>query len=227
MNKVNKILIIIIIILSLLLIGLGSYIVYIKVINNDINIDNNYTHNNENIIDDNDDNIYGTLLTNNEAMIILKELEEKYYDYVRSYNLFTYCGKIDNDDYISFGSYETNDFRDYWASTQFKSINELKEYYKSIMVDELIPSYIDNGISYIEQNGKLYCEIAHKGGGFSRDYDVEATYNITSIKENSIVSDVTFWGYDMSDELSSLKAVITIVKNNDNKWLVSDYEFKN
>lgn len=95
------------------------------------------------------------------------------------------------------------------------------------MIDELIPKYIDNGVSYIEQDGKLYCQIPHKGGGFSRDYDVDAKYNILSIEEDKIVCEVIFYGYNMSVNLSSLDKVITIVKNNDGKWLVSNYEFKN
>ena len=61
----------------------------------------------------------------------MKELEEKYYEYARVRNLAAYCGETDNNDYISFGSYETQDFRDYWASTEFKSISELREYFEA------------------------------------------------------------------------------------------------
>lgn len=206
MNKVCKGLIVLVIILSLLVVGLGGYIVYDKVFENALNVDNNEL-----------------LLTEYEAKDIVKQLDEKYYSFYTT--LGPYCGEYNRDDYISFGSYETGDFRDYWRSAQFTSISELKGYLELIMIDDLVPKYINDGVSYIEQDGKLYCQLAHKGGGITRNYDVDAEYNIRSITIDKIVSDVVFCGSEMGeDECSDKNLSITIVKDVNDNWLVSEYK---
>lgn len=228
-NKKEKNLICIIAVLGLLVIGMGSYIVYDKVIGNDINENNNISADNDDMNND-VDNVGDkeNLLSEEDAKLILKELEEKYYEYARVRNLAAYCGETDNNDYISFGSYETQDFRDYWASTEFKSISELREYFDDLMIDELKPNTLfDNGVSYIEKDGKLYCQLSHKDLAGDRDLSKTVQYSIVSIKTNSIVADVVFWanylGYYDSIERD---ATITIIRNENGKWLVSDYKIK-
>ena len=218
MNKSNKGLIILVIILGLLVVGLSSYIIYDKVLKDNPKQETN--SNNENNLSSIDKE---NLLTEDEAKAILKELDEKYYLYHTF--LGPYCGETDYNDYISFGSYENNDFRDYWVSKTFKNISELKEYLKTIMVWNSIPKYIDDGVSYIEKDGKLYCQLAHKGGGIMRNYDIDAKYKIQKLTESEISADVVFCGQDMGEmECSDKNLTLSIIKDSNEKWLVSNYK---
>lgn len=220
MNKKTKFFIVVIVILSLLVISYGSFMNKIDTIFDDNNIVDNDV-----IMDDLEQE---SLLSNDDAKIIVKELEEKYYEYARVRNLEAYCGKTDSNDYISFGSYETNDFRDYWASTQFKSISDLRKYFDELMIEELKPSTIDNGFSYIEQDDKLYCQLSHKGLDGFRDYEKESEYNIISINSDMIVANVSFFAFYMGENGSiKREAMITVIKDYNDRWLVSNYEFKN
>lgn len=55
------------------------------------------------------------------------------------------------------------------------------------MTENLIPSYLDDNISYLEQDGKLYCQLSHKGCGDT--YREEASkFTIDTINENTIIS---------------------------------------
>ena len=211
MNSSNKGLIILVIILGLLVVGLSGYIVYDKVLK----------YNSKEEMNSNKEN----LLTEAEAKVILKDLEEKYYEYYRVKNAETYCGDLDRNDNLSFGSNETMNLRIYNSSKTFKTISELKDYLSNIMVNDLMPKNFDNGVSYIEKDGKLYCQSSQKGLDGFRDYDKETEYNIVSIKSDTIVSNVLLWALYMGDEDSIKRdAKITIVKNESGKWLVSNYE---
>ena len=213
--KSNKILTIIIIILSICILILGGYILYDKVLDKDT-----FTSNNDSniIIDDDDD-----LISNNEALMIVKDLTKKYFEYKHS--LGPYCGEANAEDYIEFGSYETYDFRDYWASNTFKSINDIKEYYMSIMTDELIPTYLNDGVSYIEQEGKLYCQLSHKGCGDI--YNENASmFTISSIESNMIVVDVILSSETCGSLLTRREGTIEVVKKTNGNWVISKYELQ-
>lgn len=89
-NKKTKFFIVVIVFLSLLVISYGSFMNKIDTIFDDNNMSM-------------DDLEQKNLLSNDDAKIIVKELEEKYYDYVSG--LGVYCGDVANNDYITFGSY--------------------------------------------------------------------------------------------------------------------------
>lgn len=226
MNRNNKWLIILVIILGLLVVGLSSYIVYDKVLKNDTKEETNSNKDDaepNGDVENNSSSSNEDILTEIEAKVILKDLDEKYYPYHTS--LGPFCGEFNRDDYISFGESGIQDFRDYWASKTFKTISELKEYLSNIMVNDSIPKYIDDGVSYIEKDGKLYCLLAHKGGGIMRNYDVDAEYKIQKLTESEISADVVFCGQDMGEmECSDKNLTLTIIKDSNKKWLVSNYK---
>lgn len=150
------------------------------------------------------------LLSEDSALSIVRDKVPRYLEYYYSFGV--YCGELDKEDYISFGSYENNDFRDYYASVKFNSIDELKKYYSSFMIDDLFSNRINDENSYIEQNGKLYCELYHND--FDATYDDES-FIINSIDENKIVSEFLPGSFD--------PITIVITKNSMGNWLVSDY----
>lgn len=177
--------------------------------------------NKEEVVNDNKENVDNiSLLSDDAALLIVKDKVSKYFEYYHS--LGVYCGEFDREDYISFGSYENNDFRDYWASAKFNSIEELKKYYGSFMVDDLFPNYLNDENSYIEQDGKLYCKLSHKGCGDTYD-DASSSYTITSIDENKIVSNVILIS-DTCESKNTWKGIVEIIKNSDDNWVVSKYE---
>ncbi len=215
MEKKNTGLIILVVILSVLIVGLSGYIVYDKILNKN-DMDSTMSDNENNV----DDNVNSDdTLSNAEALVIVNELAEKYFTYIHS--LGPYCGEFNSHDYISFGSYETQDFRDYWASTSFKSKNELKEYYKSIMIEELFPSYLDNEVSYLEQDGKLYCQLSHKGNGYIYNKE-RSSFKINSINNNSIIAEVVL-ASNQVDYINKREGTIEITKNSDDIWVISKY----
>jgi len=218
--KNNRILVVLVVILSFLVLGLSGLIVYDKVLSRD-----NYTapeHNNDiDVNDDVDNNNNKELISSNEAIIIIKDLTKKYFEYKHS--LGPYCGEMNRNDYIEFGSYETQDFRDYWASTTFKSINDLKEYYKSIMTEDLLPTYLNNGVAYLEQDGKLYCQLSHKGCGDTYKEQL-STFDISSIDNNKVIFNVVLSSETCGPSINERKGTIEIIKNQNKTWVISKYD---
>lgn len=202
MKQKNGNLIVIIIVLSLLVCGLVGYIVCDKLFDNE------------------DTNRDGEVLSDLEALSIAKNQIKKYFEY--NHSLGVYCGEYDQDDYIEFGSYENGDYRDYNASKIFKSINELKNYLVSFMVEGLYPTYLNDGKSYLEQNGKLYCQLPHKGGA-DRYNESDSKYEITSITSNSIVLKVSLVSDVMANMQNKREGTVKLVKNSVGNWLVSEY----
>lgn len=205
--KSNKILVVLIIILSISVLILSGYVLYDKLLDKD-----------SDMIDNNDN---GGLLSDDEALNIVKELTKKYFPYEHS--LGPYCGDTDYNDYISFGSYETMNFRDYTASTTYKSINDIKKYFEIIMIEKLMPKYLDDGVSYIEQDGKLYCQLSHKGCG-DMYKEESSTFNINSIDNDKISFDVILASETCGSLLTRRKGTIEIIKNKDNNFVISKYD---
>lgn len=207
-NK-EKVLIIIICILLLIIGTLIGYIISTKT--------SNPNNTNNNIIENNKDN-QQQLLSEDEALTISKEVTKKYFEF--KHYLGAFCGDVNSQDYISFGSYETKDFRDYWASTSYKNINELKTYLNSIMSEKLLPNYLNNNVSYIEQNGKLYCQLAHKGPGETYNENL-STFNVLNINRDTINLKVTLVS-DVVNSHNTRTGNITIKKSND-IWVIDEY----
>lgn len=212
--KSNKVLVVLIIVLSILVLMLGGYVLYDKV------LDKDDSNNSDDIISDDGYETGSVGMSNEEALLIVKNLTKKYFEYKHS--LGPYCGDADYNDYVSFGSYETMDFRDYWVSTTYSSISEIREYYESIMTKELLPSYLDDGVSYIEQDGKLYCQLAHKGCGDVYMED-DSTFTITNVNDNSIIAEVIL-SSDACEQINRREGTIEIIKNENGNWVISKYD---
>ena len=165
---------------------------------------------------DNEDAVLGF----DEATKIVKELMKEYCDY--HYSLGAYCGGYDIDDYLSFGSYEAQNFRDYNASVNFKSIDELKKYFRTIMVEELLPKYLDDGVSYLEKDGKLYCQLSHKGPGMVYD-EAGSVYSISIIEKDKIVVNAVI-SAGSGGSILTLKGNIEFIKNSESNWVISKYD---
>lgn len=213
-----------IIILCLLVVGLTGYILYDKVLSND--------NSNNNIIDNSDNNqqLGSNRLSNDEALIILKD---SYNDVVR--HIFnegvSYCGEYDYDDDIDLNI--TSEFS-FSKSATFNSIEELDSYVKKYLTEELLSttrynqSVTFNGVttnSYYEKDGNLYCNNWNKGSNmllatFSKN---ESNYEILSINNDSFVGKINAVYYDVDNNKSLLKIKLTIIKRNGN-WLIDSYE---
>ena len=183
-----------------------------------VNDDNNDVSK-ENVNNDSDNNTL--LLTNDEALSVSKELVKKYFEY--NHALGPYCGEINGQDYLSFGSYETQDFRDYSASVDFKSIDELKKYFATFMVQDLFPKYLNDGVSYLEKDGKLYCQLSHKGPGETYN-ESKSFYVINSMDGNKIVVGVILISDVVENVTNTREGIVEIVKNSEGNWLISKYD---
>ena len=233
-NSNNKLvvvlLVVIIVILSVLCVLFATGTVTFKsnsvdnenVTENNNNENSSSNNNNENSSSNNNEG--NNVLSHTEAKTILASLDEKYYDYYVDAGV--YCGASDLEDIIyPFAGEES--WRSYKASKEFKNVKELKTYLESIMVKELIPNYLDDKTAYIEKNGKLYCEIPHKGGWIHRFFDKETEYSIKNIQENKIDAQITFSGLEIGyDKPKNYNIDVTITKSSSGNWLVSSYEIQ-
>lgn len=164
MEKKIKILIGVIVILSLLVLGLGGYILYDKVlkIDNNLNNDTNVEENNDNKVNE-----------ENSTTQVLEESVKKKFLFV--YNFFdtsnTYCGDTNDNDRITTSKVPSNGFV---ASTEFTSYDEMIDYLKKHMSEKIIFEMVqEKNERYVEQDGKLYCEDLGKGGNIYQIKDVE------------------------------------------------------
>lgn len=181
--------------------------------------DNDKDVNNDDIVENAEDD--NALLNKDEALNISKELIKKYFEYYHS--LGAYCGGYDNNDYLSFGSYDTNDFRDYNASTKFNSIVLLKEYFATFMIEDLFPNYLNDGVSYLEKDGKLYCQLSHKGPGETYN-ESKSYYVVNSIEKNKIMLDVILISDVVESNTNTREGIVEISKNIKGDWVISKYD---
>lgn len=226
MEKKNTGLIVLVVILSLLVVGLGGYIVYDKVlskedsnINNDVkdndNIQNN-TDNNENNNTSNDNT--------NDDLDLSKKLKSVFgsiYDFMISPN--PYCGKRSSDDKISAegGLY-------YYASTEFSSYQEMIDKFKKYASEEVLTRGGTTKQYYLEKDGKLYCKDHGKGKVLGyRD----AFINISEETDNRVVADVIavlatdMWENNpdtISYYIEDYKVVFE--KNSNNEFIITSME---
>lgn len=222
----------IIIVLLVIVVALVAFIVLL--LTNTINIRlNNNTNNGveasgkDNTVDDNDAIDYDAEAIAREKMPVAISLaNQEKTDSV-------YCGAFVDDDMITI---DTN--IDYVkiimdASSKFKTLEELKNHLKNNLSEEIINNYFKTKEnSYLEKDGKLYCQRAHKGIEwiFTSNEDKinelnPITYTISNKQTNSfdikIEAKYGFMGSTERDQLVTING--TIVKENGN-WLVSKYE---
>lgn len=199
-----------IIILSLSVVGLGGYIIYDKVLSSDNEIVDN---NNSNIPNNNETNIIENI-TKEE----IKEIFNFVYNY---YELpVVYCGETDNTIVQIYGT-------DRYVSKEFSSYDEMLNSLKKYMTIEVItgnsPWSATTKEYYLEQDGKLYCNVTYKGYVYSHgNIEIEVTLQ----EENKIECVATMELTDSSDNKRYDKVNITLEKNNDN-WIIASYEEQN
>lgn len=152
--------------------------------------------------------------------------EEKTYKLLELYNGpgygdgTSFCGEINFSDYLLQGKNEY-----YYLSKTYKNKQELYEYWRLYLSNELIGS---NDDYFIEQNGKLYCYSYGKDG--SSVYNKEKSKFI--IKENNgdeIVVIGRVWSNDamgfteFNEYDSYFDLIIIFVKNDNGDFVVNSY----
>ena len=153
----------------------------------------------------------------------------------QEHNAMTYCGGFEQDDMILVDTDVEYAKITMDASSKFKTLNELKNHLKENISEELINKYFKTKEnSYLEKDGKLYCQSAHKGfewifvrneDRINEDNPIE--YTVLNKKQDSfdVKIEVKYglMGSDERDQLITIDATIT--KTNSN-WLVTKYEQK-
>lgn len=151
----------------------------------------------------------------------------------QDHNAMTYCGGFEQDDTIIVDTDDEYAKITMDASSKFKTLDELRNHLKKNISEELINKYFKTKEnSYLEKNGKLYCQSAHKGfewilvrneDRINEDNPIE--YTILNKRQDSFDVKIEvkygFMGSDERDQLITINATIT--KTNSN-WLVTKYE---
>lgn len=159
-----------------------------------------------------------------DALAIAKEKMPVVLSFIKQTDgVYTYCGKSVNSDM-------TKDNLLYLKSTQFKSLEELKNYLTSVMTKEMFNMYFLTGENkYVEKDGLLYCSYV-PADGLATHYMSEdsinkldnLSYNILNKTDNSFEASLTFTYSsaieEVTNELHTFNA--SFVKEN-NIWLVN------
>ena len=111
----------------------------------------------------------------------------------------------------------------FYASTQFKTYNEMINYLSGIMTEELInkKATIDKRY-YIEKDNKLYCEDLGKGGITQIENCI--IENIESIINNKIIATGSIWISDGPDYASDLIDVQLTFEKKGTEWIITEYK---
>lgn len=201
--KKNSILEVLAILLSIVVLGLTAFIVYDKVLNKEAKNENN---NNE------------VKLNEEEARKIVEEKTKLVFNYVNA--LMPYCGDRDYNDFIG-----TDDYQKWDASTSYSNKNELSNYLRTFMSENVMNEYSFEKTYtveiYKEENNKLYCYHPITGGG-SHYNDGKSSYQILDVTDNSIdaVGNIFF---DTIDGMMSDITTIRLEKDEKNNWVMVSY----
>ena len=216
-KKNNKGLVITIVILSLLVVGLGGYIIYEKVnyesaeknnnCTNDNTVENDKMNESENI------NTADHVELEDSVKTKLKEVFEFVYDYYNTAG--SYCGTISFDDEI-----EPQPDNVYNASTQYSSFNEMINHLKKYMTEHVIYglNYM-SADSYIEKDGKLYCPNFNKGGF---EYELDSTIKYSKPYDQVIYTKIE--AKATYDNYSETELYNVTFEQKNNNWVISSYE---
>ena len=211
MEKKNTGLIVLVVILSLLVVGLGGFIIYDKVLSdNEIENNDNNNVNNNNV---------SKLLSNEEAIIEGKRLYDKATEIYETWVVIPYCG-LDyhgaiNQNVETLGDSGYGNGRYY--KTKFKSFDELKEYLKQWLSEDIINkkvvkqtewngeinyNYVEDlsllskkdthyaYIDYVLKDNTLYCRL-DTGKGWVSSYIDEYDIKVDTIEDNKITYTIT------------------------------------
>lgn len=198
-------------ILSILLLITGGYLLYDKVLMEE---DNQNINDNEN----KEQEINKTYIEGNDYEELIKELQEKV--------KFTY-GYFDNIPYCGDGTQSElpmeNSGLNYYVSKEFKSYQEMFDYLKTYMTEDIINSNFSiKKENYLEKDGKLYCENFGKGSNIFQPKHFNIQVNKMSKNEINSVVAVELYGYEDKDYQNY---DVEFTKSNDN-WIISSYKLQ-
>ena len=167
-------------------------------------------------------------LSKEEATSILKERTRKVFKYVHS--LSAYCGETEVTYPEDINNYDKEKFIvegyiTYFVS-KYKNKEELNNYMKTFMNDEVIKKYSKEGVytveTYKEQNGHLYCLNSNKDCGMSYN-ESKSSYTITNLN-NDIISAIGKIAYNSCGETEEYLTVLVEIAKDNNNWLITKYE---
>lgn len=209
MEKKNTGLIVLVIILCLLVLGLGGYIVYDKVLNKPV--DTEIKEDVNNVIEQNESVDYVKL--ENE----LKENFDVIYGVYSSPN--TYCGK---DSKVS--EKNSPNGGKYQESTQFKTYDELYNYLSEYATSDVLSKLNKiNKEFYLEEDGKLYCSNLGKGGVYKHTDTLFKFDSLTKDSATGIANVILVTDMSGSETYEIEKYNFEFTKNND-KFIISKFE---
>ena len=239
---------IIIIILSIVVLILIGYVIYDKVLNNELlskeninnggnpNIENNNTSNNNNIDIDNDEtnNNQNTAENNNVSVNqnmgehieldnnVKTELTEIF---KFTYNYYDwgngYCGSYSYDDQIDADTNSNANF--YIASSKYNTFNEMISHLKEYMTEHVIyGKHYMSSDAYIEKDGKLYCPNFGKGGNIYQLKEITIKYS--KPYERVIYTVIETRLTTDYDDYSMHETYDVTFSRKDNRWIISSYE---
>ena len=184
-----------------------------------ISLKSSTTNNNQQASENNSQN--DEVISNEEAVIISKNIMDKYFNEVFYYHKAPYCGTgtFDFNEGEPLPYYTAENGNSYLPSKEYKTKSEIIEYFKSYLSDELIEKIV-NDRDYIEKDDKLYCLVPNKG---SLAYIKEKSiYEVSDITENKIIGKGII-AYGATGSELTLKADFTLIRENNN-WILDNYK---
>ena len=157
------------------------------------------------------------VLTNDEALVIVDNIMDKFYTEVFYGHKETYCGEYDHSDAISTEAYS------YYKSATYNTLSNLRShlntYISSSLVDYMLGG--NDAPKYQEKDGKLYCLVW--GRGHLTYNKNNSTYSISNITDTTISATASVSALSEGDAPTIIKATLGFDKI-DGKWVLSTYE---
>lgn len=200
-------------VIIMLLVGIGLFAT------GTIGFKTNTTVENGQTSGDTDKNIETT--TNEDEADISREVMDKFFTEVFYYHKSPYCGEgtYDLNEGESLSYYTADNGETYLPSKQYKNKNEIIEYFKSYLSDNMIKKIV-NEKDYLDKDSKLYCRVIRAG---SLSYIKEkSSFKASESTENKIVGIGTV-AYDATGSEMTLTCKYVLIKENSN-WVLDKYE---
>ena len=158
-------------------------------------------------------------LTEVDAQNIIKSVMKKAFNYI--YGLNPECGNRDINDVIN------EDGKNYEASTNYKTENELKTYLHTFLSDSIITSVEDKYTInlYKEKDNKLYCLNTNKDCAYIYN-ETDTNYTIGSITDTEINVGGNIYYETCGNVKKSIPVNFVLKKNNNNNWVLDTYVTK-
>ena len=109
----------------------------------------------------------------------------------------------------------------FYASTQFKSYDEMIDFLKTIMSEELInKNTLISKDLYREENDKLYCADLGKGGVYN--YGVYSV-TVNNASDNEILAEATMELAPLSNDESLYEDYDLVLQLIEDNWVITSY----